>query len=94
MIAKTRLPKDLIKFSKDTAYPFVLSQVFVKIGMYKELANLNDSLLRVRDLSSQKKKTIRLDRNLSFIKVLIDSTASYAYKPSLRTFFTPILRQS
>jgi len=94
MIAKTRLPKDLLKFNKDTAYPFVLSQVFVKIGMYKELANLSDTLLRVRDISSQKKKAIRLDRRLSFIKVLFESTANYEYKPSLRTLFTPIIKQN
>ncbi len=93
MIAKTRLPKDLIKFSKDTAYPFVFAQVFLKIGMYKELANLSDPLLRVRDTSNQKKKLIRIDRKLSFIKVLFESTTIYEYKPSIRSIFTPILRQ-
>ncbi len=94
MIAKTRLPKDLIKFNKDTAYPFVLSQVFVKIGMYKELGNLNDTLIRIRDIGSQKKKMVRFDKKLSFIKVLFESTANYEYKPSLRTLFTPIIKQS
>lgn len=94
MIAKTRLPKDLLKFNKDTAYPFVLSQVFVKIGMYKEIANINETLVRVRDISSQKKKAIRLDKKLSFLKVLFESTFDYEYKPSLRSLFTPILKQN
>lgn len=94
MIARRRLPKDLIKFNKDTAYPFVLSQVFVKIGMYKELANLNDALLRVRDVANQNKKQLRLDKKLSFLKVLFESTTIYEYKPSLKTLFTPIIRQS
>lgn len=94
MIARTRLPKDLIKFSKDTAYPFVLAQVFLKIGMYKEIANLPDELVRIRDISNQKKKLIRIDRKLSFFKVLFESTTDYEYKPSIRSIFTPILRQS
>lgn len=93
MIAKTRLPKDLIKFNKDTAYPFIYSQVFLKIGMYKEIANLPDSLTRVREISSQKKQLIRLDRKLSFIKVLFESTTIYEYKPSIRSIFTPIIKQ-
>lgn len=94
MIARRRLPKDLIKFNKDTAYPFVLSQVFVKIGMYKELANLDEILLRVRDISNQNKKLLRIDKKLSFIKVLFDSTTTYEYKPSLKALFTPIIKQS
>lgn len=94
MIAKTRLPKDIIKFSKDTAYPFVFAQVFLKIGVYKEMANIDEPLLRVRETSSQKKKLIRLDKKLSFIKVLFEGTTIYEYKPSIRSIFTPILRQS
>jgi glycosyltransferase involved in cell wall biosynthesis len=93
MIAKTRLPKDLIKFNKDTAYPFIYSQVFLKIGMYKEIANLPDSLTRVREISSQKKQLIRMDKKLSFIKVLFESTTIYEYKPSIRSIFSPIIKQ-
>lgn len=94
MIARRRLPKDLIKFNKDTKYPFVLSQVFVKIGMYKELANLDEPLIRTRDISNQKKKLIRIDKSLSFLKVLLESTANYEYKPSIKALFTPIIKQS
>lgn len=92
MIAKTRLPRDIIKFDRDTAYPFVLAQVFLKIGAYKDLANIDDSLLRVREPKA-KKKLIGMDRKLSFIKVLFESTTVYEYKPSLRSIFTPILKQ-
>jgi glycosyltransferase involved in cell wall biosynthesis len=93
MIAKTRLPKDLIKFDRDTAYPFIFAQVFLKIGAYKELANLEDSLLRVREFSNQKKKLIRIDKKLSFIKVLFEGATIYEYKPSLRALFSPIIKQ-
>ena len=94
MIDRSRLPKDIIKFKKDTAYPFVFADVFLKIGVYKELANLPDTLLRVREIDSQKKSLIRVDKKLSFIKVLFESTTIYEYKPSLKALFTPILRQS
>jgi glycosyltransferase involved in cell wall biosynthesis len=93
MVAIKRLPKDVIKFSKDTAYPFVFAQVFLKIGVYKEIANLNEFLLRVRETNS-KNKSIRMDRKLSFIKVLFEGATVYEYKPSIRSLFTPILRQS
>lgn len=93
MIAKTRLPKDLIKFDRDTVYPFIFAAVFLKIGAYKELANLNESLLRVRDFSSQKKKLIRMDKKLSFIKVLFEGATIYEYKPSIKSLFSPIIKQ-
>lgn len=94
MVAKTRLPKDLIRFKKDKAYPFVFADVFLKIGVYKELANLSDSLLRVREISNQKKSLIRMDKKKSFLKLLFESTTIYEYKPSLRAVFSPIIRPS
>jgi glycosyltransferase involved in cell wall biosynthesis len=93
MIAKTRLPKDIISFKKDKAYPFVYADVFVKIGLYKELANLPEKLLKIRDFGSQKKELIRLDKKVSYIKLLFESTTIYEYKPSLRSLFTPIIKQ-
>jgi glycosyltransferase involved in cell wall biosynthesis len=93
MIAKTRLPKDVISFKKDKAYPFVYADVFVKIGLYKELANLPEKLLKIRDFSNQKKELIRLDRKVSYLKLLFESTTIYEYKPSLRSLFSPILKQ-
>lgn len=93
MIAKTRLPRDIIKFNKDTAYPFVYGQVFAKINMYSELANLPDALLKTRVNSKQNKSLIRIDKKLSFIKVLFESTTQHDYKPSLKSVFTPIIKQ-
>lgn len=91
MIARTRIPKDVIKFSKDKSYPFLFSEVFLKIGMYGELANLPEALIRVRDFT-KKNKAIRLDKKITFIKLLLESTANYEYKPSIKSIFSPILR--
>lgn len=92
MIDKTRLPKDILKFKKNTHYPFVYVDVFMKIGVYKELANLKDHLLNARQLTKDR-QIINLEKKLSFIKILFDSTTNYEYKPSLKTLFSPILRQ-
>ena len=93
MIDRTRVPKDIIKFKKDTAYPFVFADVFLRICVYKELANLPENLIRVRETNGKKKSLISLDKKLSFIKVLFESTTIYEYKPSIRSLFTPIIKQ-
>jgi len=93
MIAKTRLPNDIIRFNKNTVYPLIYSEVFLKIGKYTKLANLPDPLIRVRTVSSQSKKMIRIDKKISFIKVLFESTTMHEYKPSIRSIFSPIIKQ-
>lgn len=93
MIAKTRLPKDIIRFNKNTVYPLLYSEVFLKIGKYTKLANLAEPLIRVREISNQNKKLIRMDKKISFIKVLFESTTLHEYKPSIRSIFTPIIKQ-
>lgn len=93
MVDKTRIPKDILKFKKNTHYPFVYVDVFMKIGIYKELANLKDTLVKARQLSKNNKEMFNLNKKLSYIKILFDSTTNYEYKPSLKTLFSPILRQ-
>lgn len=91
LVDRQRIPKDVLKFRKNTHYPFVYSDVFVKIGLYKELANLKDNLLLAR-LNSEKKQLINLNKKMSLIKLLFESTANYEYKPSIKSLFSPILR--
>lgn len=91
LVDRTRIPKDVLKFRKNTHYPFVYSDVFVKIGLYKELANLKDNLLLAR-LNSEKKQLININKKMSLIKLLFESTANYEYKPSIKSLFSPILR--
>lgn len=90
---KTRLPKDILRFRKDKAYPYVYADVFMRIGIYKEIENLNEKLLLIRDLSNKKKQALNLEKKLSFIKLLFESTTIYEYKPSLRSLFSPIIKQ-
>ena len=94
MIDKTRLPKDILKFKKNTHYPFVYMDVFMRIGLYRQLANLDENLVSARELiNKEKKQVVNISKKLSFIKLLFDSTTNYEYKPSLRSLFAPILKQ-
>lgn len=93
LLDKTRLPKDILKFKKETPYPFLYIDVFMKIGVYGELANLEEMLLRTREVSRQKKQTLNLKKKLSFLKILFESTTVYEYKPSMRSLLSPIIKQ-
>lgn len=92
MVDKTRLPNDILKFKRNTHYPFVYADVFLKIGLYKELANLRQNLVVAR-IDEDKKDLINIKKRLSFIKLLFESTTLYEYKPSLRSLFTPLIKQ-
>lgn len=90
---RTRLPKDILRFRKDKAYPFVYADVFMRIGLYKEIENLNEKLMFIRDFSNKSKQSLNIDKKLSFIKLLFESTTNYEYKPSIRSLFNPIIKQ-
>lgn len=92
LVDKTKLPKDILKFKKNTHYPFVYADVFMKIGLYKELANLKENLVIAR-INSEKKELINIKKKLTFIKLLFESTTLYEYKPSFRSLLSPILKQ-
>ena len=92
MLDKTRLPKDLLKFKKNTHYPFVYIDIFMKIGLYNELANINNLLVLTRQFSKKNNELLNLKKKMTFIKLLFESTTNYEYKPSLRSLISPILR--
>lgn len=91
---RRKLPKDILKFKKGTHYPYVYVDVFMKIGVYKEIANINESLIKVREFVKENKQIINLNKTATFIKLLFDGTTNYEYKPSIKSLFSPILRQS
>ncbi len=94
MIDRTRLPKDILKFKRNSHYPFVYTDVFMKIGLYNNLANLKENLVNVREIGKENNEIFNLDKKLSFIKLLFDSTTNYEYKPNIKALFSPILKLS
>ncbi len=93
LVAKTRLPKDIIRFRKDKPYPYLYVDVFMKIGQYKEIANLEENLISVREISNENKSVLNTSKISTLIKLFFESTTIYEYKPSLRSLFSPIIRQ-
>ena len=93
LIDKTRLPKDILRFRRNTHYPYVYSHVFTKIGLYKKIANLDKVLIQTRIVNRQNKDLLDFGKKLSFIKVLFESTTTHDYKPSLRSLFVPMIKQ-
>lgn len=90
LIDKKRLPKDIFRFKKGTHYPFVYADVFVKIGQFKELANLNNKLVTTRQL--KRKELVNIKKKATFVKLLFESTMNLDYRPSIKSLFTPLLR--
>lgn len=93
MVAKTRLPKDILKFRKDRPYPFIYLDVLMKIGQYKELANIEENLVSIRSISSELRRSLNPNKVSAFIKLLFESTTLYDHKPSVKTLFTPLMKQ-
>lgn len=90
LIDKKRLPRDIFKFKKGTHYPFVYADVFVKIGQFKELANLDSKSVTTRLIS--RKQLTNIKKKATFVKLLFESTMNLDYRPSVKSLFTPLLR--
>lgn len=90
MINQTLLPKDLLHFQENT-YPFVYSQVFVKLLSYGELANLPWVLHQRRKLMDASFSLTTLPTHL---KHLFKSVALHDYRPSFKSLFTPRIGQA
>lgn len=90
LIDKKRLPKDIFKFKKGTHYPFVYADVFVKIGQFRDLANLDNKLMTTRQI--KRKELINIAKKATFVKLLFESTMNLDYRPSIKSLFTPLLR--
>jgi len=91
LVARDRLPKDILYFKTDTRYPYLYIDVFTKIGKYAQLANLNETLVKSRIIERENKNYINIEKKLSFIKVLFESTTIHDYKPSFRSLLSPII---
>ncbi len=91
LIDRSMLPKDILYFTTDT-YPFIYSEVFLKLPQYGRFANLDQSLYYPREAVG---KTFRpltsLDKVVSFVKLGFNAFAEYDYHPSMRLFLKPFL---
>lgn len=86
MINKTLLPKDLLYF-KPLAYPFIFSEVMVKLLSYGQVANLPWLLYYHRRLPDTSKEAL-IKKLPNLIKQLAKSITIDNYRPSLQNLLT------
>lgn len=90
MIAKQRLPKDILRFEKK-AYPLLYSELFLKILNYGEIKNLSNILYRKRIVNPHgQNMRLLLSRSLLWFK----SAVEYGTRPSISSLFTPLVKQT
>ncbi|HSW87934.1 MAG TPA: glycosyltransferase family 2 protein [Candidatus Saccharimonadales bacterium] len=90
MIHRHRIPKDLIYF-KTNIYPFIYTDIIIKLLKYGELVNLPQVLYTKRILTQQKTHTPSMHLP-SLAKIWFRAITLYDHKLSLKSLFiTPLL---
>jgi len=91
LINKTLIPKDLLKFQANSDY-FIYSDVLLKLLPYGKFANLPKYLHYHRNDPKEYFGDLRVHL-ISLIKLWIKSIANYDYQLSIKSFFTPLIKQ-
>lgn len=87
LVNKTLLPKDVLRF-KTSSYPFVYSDLFIKLFPYGKFANLSQYLHYHR--KNPQTYFWDLRKNIiSFVKFWLLSKTNYDYHPSFSSLFLP-----
>lgn len=90
LINKQKLPKDLLKFSQKS-FPFIYSELLMKILPYGKFANLEDVLYFHR--KTPETYFLDLKNNIfSLLKLWFKSVSDYKYNPWSKSFFSPLIR--
>lgn len=92
LVNKNLIPKDVLKFT-NSINPFIYSDVFIKLLPYGKFANLTSYLHYHRNDPKAYFFDLRIHL-ISLIKLWIKSIANYDYRLSVKSFFTPLLKQS
>lgn len=92
LINKTLIPKDLLRFQVSSDH-FVYSDVLMKLLPYGKFANLKQYLHYHRNDPKAYFGDLRIHL-VSLIKLWIKSIANYDYQLSIKSFFTPLIKQS
>ena len=94
MIDRTMIPKDLLYF-KPKKYPFIFTEVFVKLFQYGQVANITHSLYFHREgLLRKGRQLSRAKQFVMRMRIWLTSRANHAYRPSIRTTLPAIIRNA
>jgi len=92
LINKALIPKDLLKFQASSNH-FIYSDVLMKLLPYGKFANLSKYCHYHRNDPKTYFGDLRIHL-ISLIKLWIKSIANYDYQLSIKSFFTPLIKQS
>lgn len=86
------IPKDLLRFKANSDH-FIYSDVLMKLLPYGKFANLPQYFHYHRNDPKAYFSDLRI-HSISLIKLWIKSIANYDYQLSIRSFFTPLIKQN
>lgn len=92
LINTTLIPKDLLRFHTGSDH-FIYSDVLMKLLPYGKFANLSHYFHYHRNDPKAYFKDLRIHMT-SLIKLWVKSIANYDYQLSIKSFFTPLIKQS
>jgi glycosyltransferase involved in cell wall biosynthesis len=92
LVNTTLIPKDLLSFHVNSHH-FIYSDVLMKLLPYGKFANLPKYLHYHRNDPKAYFEDLRT-HSISLIKLWIKSIANYDYQLSVKSFFTPLIKQS
>ncbi len=91
LINTTLIPKDLLRFQASSDH-FIYSDVLMKLLPYGKFANLPQYLHYHRNDPKEYFFDLRIHL-ASLIKLWIKSIANYDYQLSIKSFFSPLIKQ-
>lgn len=93
LINRMLFPKDLLHFATNK-YPYIFSEVLIKLIQYGRIANLNQCLYfqRTGIRRSARQNNSKLKQAFSFLQLLLKSRSVYDYRPSLKLLFQPLVK--
>lgn len=92
LLNKTLIPKDTLRFQASSNY-FIYSDVLMKLLPYGKFANLPQYLHFHRNNPKAYFFDLRIHL-IALIKLWIKSILNYDYQLSIKSFFTPLIKQS
>lgn len=93
LINTALIPKDLLKFKTGKSNHFIYSDVFMKLLPYGKFVNLPSYLHYHRNDPKTYFSDLRVHA-VSLVKLWITSITNYNYQLSIKSFFTPLIKQS
>lgn len=89
MINRFLLPKDVLKFTSNS-YPFLYTEVFIKILQYGRFANISTALYYHRKyISEASMKITTIKKSFELGKLWVKSVSEHDYRPSLKSLLEP-----